>query len=139
MEAETRALIVSENLVDKILLPGHVDDPAPYYKSADLFVLSSDYEGFGNVIVEALAVGLPVVSTDCPWGPAEILAGGEYGQLVPVGDVDALAKAISESLAAPHDPHVSQTRAQAFTATANAEKYLELLLPNKPANPAGLG
>jgi glycosyltransferase involved in cell wall biosynthesis len=139
MEAETRALIVSENLGDKILLPGHVDDPAPYYRSADLFVLSSDYEGFGNVIVEALAFGLPVVSTDCPGGPAEILAGGEYGRLVPVGDVDALAKAMGESLAAPHDRHVSQTRAQDFTAAAHAEKYLELLLPDKPANATGLG
>ena len=75
-------------------MAGFQSDPIPFYKTANLFVLSSDYEGLPLVIIEALACGTPVVSTDCHSGPAEILVNGRYGRLVPVGDVNALSKAI---------------------------------------------
>lgn len=76
-------------LEDRVLTPGFHSDPTTWYQVADLFVLSTDYEGFANVVAEALACGTPVVSTDCPYGPAEILERGRYGELVPVGDADA--------------------------------------------------
>lgn len=85
--------IIQHNLIDKIDLPGF-KDPNTYLHNSDLFVLSSEYEGFGNVLVEALSTGIPVVSTDCPSGPAEILKNGLYGQLVPVHDEIALANAM---------------------------------------------
>lgn len=125
LEALTRRLGVA----DRVLMPGFHPDPAPFYRSADLFVLSSDYEGFGNVIVEALACGIPVVSTDCPSGPAEILDNGRYGRLVPVGDVDALAAAMHAALAADHDREALKRRAAEFFPEKAAQKYLRLLFP----------
>jgi len=125
LEAQVRAL----GLQDRVLLPGYVADPAPWYAYADLFVLSSDYEGFGNVIVEAMEHGLLVVSTDCPTGPREILQDGKYGRLVPVGDVDALADAMLDSLQATHDPVVLKARAKDFAVDKVADRYLDLLLP----------
>ena len=97
-EGTVKAYAQSLGVADKVIMPGAVQNPTAYYMSANLFVLSSDTEGFGNVIVEALASGLPVVSTDCPYGPAEILAGGRYGRLTPVGDEGALARAIVDAL-----------------------------------------
>jgi glycosyltransferase involved in cell wall biosynthesis len=84
-----------------VALPGFVKNPYKYMKRAAVFVLSSRWEGFGMVLVEAMALGTPVVSTDCPSGPAEILKGGKWGRLVPVGNVDALAQAILRTLEAP--------------------------------------
>lgn len=86
------------NLTDHVLLPGFVGNPYKYMAQADLFVLSSKWEGLPTVLIEALAVGTPVVSTNCRSGPDEILEGGKLGRLVPVDDVDALACAIIESL-----------------------------------------
>ena len=124
------SLARTEGVADRVLMPGFVADPTPYYRSADLFVLSSDYEGFGNVIVEALACGLPVVSTDCPSGPAEILENGRYGRLVPVGDADALAAAMAEALAATHDREALKQRAAYFSVERAADAYLRLLFPD---------
>ena len=82
-----------------------------------------------TVLIEALACGLPVVSTDCPSGPAEILENGKYGRLVPVRDSQALADAIRESLAKPHDPAFLKQRASAFSPEIAAKQYLDLLCP----------
>ncbi|HEX5184737.1 MAG TPA: glycosyltransferase [Allosphingosinicella sp.] len=115
-------------VADRVSLPGFCDDPAPAYRSADLFVLSSSSEGFGNVLVEALAAGLPVVSTDCPGGPAEILDGGRYGDLVPCDDPDALADGMARALDAPRDTARLRARARDFVPSAAADSYLRLLL-----------
>ncbi len=90
LEAQVRQL----GLSDRVHMPGFIDNPAPYLAHADLFVLSSRWEGFGHVIVEAMASGLPVVAADCPYGPADILRHGETGWLVPPEDAGALAAAI---------------------------------------------
>lgn len=76
---------------EHVVLVGFRDNPFPYMAQADIFVLSSFFEGFGNVIVEAMALGIPVVATDCPSGPGEIISDGENGFLVPIGDARALA------------------------------------------------
>lgn len=125
----TRAYARSLNVADKVIIPGGVSNPTAYYRSASVFALSSDTEGFGNVIIEALACGLPVVSTDCPYGPTEILAGGRYGRLTPVGNEDALARAILERLDSPNDPDAAKRRAAEYAVEDVAERYLRLLFP----------
>lgn len=114
-------------IVDKVIFAGFQHNTTAFYQTADLFVLSSDYEGFGNVIVEALACGTPVVSTDCPSGPAEILDNGKYGALVPVGDELALAEAMQVALYTEHEPERLRARARDFAPEVSATRYLELL------------
>lgn len=114
-------------VADRMILAGFQSDPTPFYSSADLFVLSSDYEGFGNVIVEALARGTPVVSTDCPSGPSEILDGGRYGRLVPIGDTVAMTAAMGAELNAPVRSDALKNRALEFSPEIAAHKYLKLL------------
>jgi glycosyltransferase involved in cell wall biosynthesis len=126
-EANLRALAMDLGVANRVIFAGFHPDPTPFYQTADLFVLSSDYEGFGNVIVEALACGLPVVSTDCPSGPAEILEQGNHGRLVPVGDADALTTAMQAALADPGDPVSRKRRADDFAPEIAARRYLELL------------
>jgi len=91
-------MIRKNNLEKDVCLPGFVDNPYAYMVRAALFVLSSRWEGLPTVLIEALYCGVPIVSTDCPSGPREILAGGKYGALVPVQDVSALADAITSAL-----------------------------------------
>lgn len=126
-EAALRALALDLGIADRVIFAGFHADPSPYYATADLFVLSSDHEGFGNVIVEALSFGLPVVSTDCPSGPAEILQGRRFGRLVPVGDAAALTRAMDTALAAPVDREALILRASDFAPEIAARKYLDLL------------
>jgi len=114
---------VSENLD----MPGHVDNPYAYFGRAAAFVLSSVWEGFPNVLVEAMACGAPVVSTDCPSGPSEILDGGRYGPLVSVGDAAALAEAIEAVLQAPPDRARMQERTRAYDAELILDAYENLL------------
>lgn len=92
------ALVRKLGLEQDVSLPGFVGNPYPYMARASLFVLSSRWEGLPTVLIEALYCGAPLIATDCPSGPREILADGQYGQLVPVGDVAALARAIQTSL-----------------------------------------
>jgi glycosyltransferase involved in cell wall biosynthesis len=131
----TAAVARSEGVADKVLMPGETIDPTPFYRSADLFTLSSDYEGFGNVIVEALASGLPVVSTNCRSGPSEILENGRYGRLVPVGDAESLAQAMACALAAQHDREALKRRAADFAPDLIVDEYLKLLFPSSRETP----
>ena len=108
----------------RVEFPGYVD-PWSAYAGARCFALSSRSEAFGNVVVEALASGLPVIATDCG-GPAEILDGGRFGTLVPVGDVAALAAAIAQGLDRQGDPAPRIARAQTFAAEKIAGDYLAL-------------
>jgi glycosyltransferase involved in cell wall biosynthesis len=94
---------------------------------AAVFVLSSAWEGFGNVLVEAMAVGTPVVATNCPSGPAEILENGKYGQLVKVGDAEAMAEGILAELEGSTNSELLQHRARQFSYDKIADQYLELL------------
>ncbi len=113
---------------DDFALLGYQRNPLPYMARAAVLALSSRYEGFPNVLLEALACGTPVVSTDCPSGPSEILAGGAYGALVPVGDDAALAAAIGATLAAPPDRARLQARAAMFDYRTAIARYAEVLL-----------
>jgi glycosyltransferase involved in cell wall biosynthesis len=92
------ALAAEVGLESAVDLPGRIVNPFPYMVRADAFVLSSRWEGLPSVLIEALFCGVPVVATDCPSGPREILAGGKHGLLVPVGDVEALARGIESAL-----------------------------------------
>ena len=109
-----------------VAMLGFVDNPYAYMANSAVFVLSSAWEGFGNVIAEALAVGTPVVSTNCESGPAEILANGKYGELTPVGDVKAMAEAILSVLAG-NTKQVDAQWLNQFQLETCAEKYLKVL------------
>lgn len=110
-------------ITDKIHFAGFVDHPLAAMKRANLFVLSSRWEGFGNVVVEALLCDLPVVSTDCPAGPAEILDHGKYGLLVPMQNPEALCEAMAKALDTPINPGTQKQRAMDFTAEKICKKY----------------
>ncbi len=126
-EREKLEKLVQElGIQDKADLPGFQLNPYAFIHAADIFAVSSRFEGFGNVIVEALALGTPVVSTDCPAGPEEILEGGKWGRLVPVGDAQALADALADTLDAERQPDMSR-RAEAFTARASLDAYENLI------------
>jgi len=108
-------------------MPGFVRNPFPFMKRASVFVLSSLREGSPNSLIEALALGVPVVSTDCPSGPREILADGKYGSLVPPRNPEALARAIISVLSNPPDPDLLRYGAQRFQASTAAKKYMEVM------------
>jgi glycosyltransferase involved in cell wall biosynthesis len=110
-------------------LPGFVRNPFAYMARAQVFALSSRFEGLPGTLIQAMACGCPVVSTDCPSGPREILEGGRHGELIPVGDPVALAAAIERTLVSPVAPEQLRARAAAFSAERIARAYLDLLLP----------
>ena len=109
-------------------LPGFDVNPFRYMSRASVFVLSSRYEGFPNVLAQAMACGAPVVSTDCRSGPSEMLEGGRWGRLVPVGDWRAMARAIEDTLDDPMPAEELKARASVYSVEASVERYLEVLL-----------
>ena len=122
------ALTKDLNIIDRVHFLGFVENPYIYLRKSDLFVLSSRYEGFGNVIVEALAVGLPVVSTNCPGGPKEILDNGKYGKLVPIKDINAMAKAIIYTLQERVNKNDLISRAHKYSVKTISEEYINLFM-----------
>lgn len=99
LQQKLSAMAESLGITSRVRFMGFRDEPQAYMRAADVFVLSSLWEGFGNVIVEAMATGTPVVATDCPHGPGEIIQDGVSGLLVPPGNEQALARALERSLA----------------------------------------
>jgi glycosyltransferase involved in cell wall biosynthesis len=113
-------------IAQNVTFLGYIKNPLPYVKSAVALVMSSTQEGFGNVLVEALSVGTPVISTDCPYGPREILAGGRYGILVPVGQPDAIADAMDSILDDRPSASLCKQRADDFNVETIAKEYINL-------------
>ncbi len=131
-ERQSLETLIQELRLDgEVLLPGFVDNPYAYMAKAAVFVLSSAHEGFGNVLVEAMACGTTVVSTNCESGPAEILEAGKYGNLVPVGEPDALANAILLALDAPLPAQRLRSRAEEFSVDKICDRYLEVISPSR--------
>jgi len=135
LEAEVAAL----GLQDAVALPGFVENPYAYMRSAALFVLSSRWEGLPTVLVEAMACGCPVVATDCPSGPAEILENGALGQLVEMANPDALAQAILAELKEPTPAEQLEARASRFSFDNAIASYTQLLLARAAPSAGPIG
>jgi glycosyltransferase involved in cell wall biosynthesis len=125
-------LIKEYKLEQDISMPGFVPNPYPYMAHAAVFVLSSRWEGLPTVLVEALALGTSIVSTDCPSGPREILLDGKYGKLVPVDDPSALAVAITASLSATTSDRPSRESWRSFDLEYAVDQYINILLGINP-------
>ncbi len=125
--ANLEVLIGKLGLNQEVSLPGFVANPYPYMSRAALFVLSSAWEGLPGVLIEALYCRVPLVSTDCPSGPREILKNGLYGQLVPVGEVMALARAMEKALSGQVQPPPRESWRR-FASEEVVEEYLRVLL-----------
>jgi glycosyltransferase involved in cell wall biosynthesis len=123
---QLRDLTERLGIQEDVLFLGFKTNPYAYMARSSVFVLSSTVEGLPNVIVEAMTVGTPVVSTDCKSGPREILDDGKYGMLVPVGDAEGLAIAIEKQLDEPTDKKLLLERAQDFSLKKVIDQFLEV-------------
>jgi len=140
LQPELESLVTELGLEGCVAFPGFCANPFAYMKRASLFVMSSAWEGSGNVLVEALALGIPSVSTDCPYGPRETLMDGKYGPLVPVGDDEALARAMLMTLSNPLPPEFLQQAVAEFDIEYSARRYLDVLFAETPGGDLlGLG
>ncbi|MDH4064728.1 MAG: glycosyltransferase [Acidobacteriota bacterium] len=123
---ELEGLVKQLGLEGCVDLPGFVDNPFACMRQAAVYVLSSRYEGLPNTLLQAMALGVPVVATDCPGGPAEVLDGGRYGRLVPVGDVEALATGILDGLLG-RLPPPPPSATEAYAVDRVGRLYLDVL------------
>jgi glycosyltransferase involved in cell wall biosynthesis len=126
LEALAREL----GIADRVDMPGFVSPPWETMAAASVLAMSSRGEGWPMAIVEALALGIPVVSTDCPTGPREILDNGRFGRLVPVGDPQALSDAIEDAISDPPDPDYLRSRVTPWLIEAIGDRYLDVLMPS---------
>jgi len=124
---DIESLAMELKISDDVYLPGFKSNPYSYLVRSSLFVLSSRWEGSPNALTEALALGRPVVSTDCPSGPREILADGKYGKLVPIGDIETMANAIAQTLNTVGDPEFSRQAVSEYTVESSTNSYLKAL------------
>lgn len=134
--AEIEMLVTNLDIAPDVILTGFMENPFPFIAHADVFVLSSFFEGFGNVIIEAMALGIPVVASDCPTGPGEIIENGISGFLVPVGDDALMAE---RCLALLNEPKLHRglsngalSRVKKFSAENMVENYQDFLLARLP-------
>ena len=127
--ARLRALARELRIARDVDFPGFRTNPFAYMAKARVFALSSTSEGLPSVLIESMACGTPVVATDCPYGPREILEGGRWGRLVPVGDHQSLAGAILDTLDHPGDPGLLVARAGRYAVEPSVDQHLRVLLP----------
>lgn len=133
-----QALAAELGVAEAVSMPGFVDNPAAYMARSELFVLSSRWEGSPNSLTEAVALGTPVVATDCPNGPVEILENGRYGPLVEMGDVAGMTAAMKATLDAPLDRDFLRQAGERYTVERSARRYLEAMdLVAAPPGEAG--
>lgn len=123
LTSEYKSLAEHLGVHKKVDMPGFLSDPYPYMSHSDVFALSSMLEGLSLVLIESMACGTPVVSTDCPNGPSEVLVDGKYGELVPIGDSKALKDALSRTLSNPLSGEKLQERARDFSIQKATRQY----------------
>ncbi len=128
LRPEIESVRAALGLTESVDMPGWASNPYPYLRRASLVVLSSFWDALPTVLIEALALGTPVVSTECGAGPREILAGGRFGPLVPPGDPQALADAMARTLADPLPAATLRQGGERYEAQRNADRYLRLML-----------
>jgi glycosyltransferase involved in cell wall biosynthesis len=124
---ELQGLAERLGVAEEVDLHGFVENPYPYMRGASVYALSSAWEGLPNVLIEALGVGTPVVATDCPTGPREILEDGRYGPLVDVGDVEGMADALMQTLKDPLPPEDLKRGGERFRLETCGDHYLEVM------------
>jgi len=122
LESRAKESLFSE----EILFTGRLENPFPHLRHSSVMVLASSYEGLSNTLIESLAIGTPVVSTDCPYGPREILEDGRYGELVPVKDINSLAAAVNRAIDDPIDRSRLIESANRFKDTDIARSYISV-------------
>ena len=124
---ELEKIIIDLGIANDVDMPGYIENPYPYFKNASVFVLSSAWEGLPNVLIEAMACGCPVVATECPSGPDEILDNGRIGHLVAVGDAASLAQAIEQSITSPSPKEIFIERAKEYSFENSIDGYKAVL------------